>query len=85
MKRFVVLVASFFMAFVIGFQVASFFAEETQAKPNMCILAVEPYYYCEPSNSCHNPGEQRCWLCLGHDVYGEPCLCSRVGCMVPPE
>jgi hypothetical protein len=69
----------------LGLGVSTMFAGPSEAKPNQCILAIEPFYVCQPSASCKEPGEQKCWICLGRDVYGEPCLCSRVGCMVPPQ
>lgn len=56
-----------------------------EAKPNMCVLTIEPFYYCIESNSCKGPGEMKCWECHGWDLYGEPCLCARIGCMVPPQ
>jgi hypothetical protein len=79
------ILAAFVLAFTVGIGLAIFAAPETQAKPIVCKLAVEPFYYCEPHPSCHGPGEQRCWECQGVDLSGEPCLCARVGCMVPPE
>ena len=85
MPKTVVLTAAFVLALALGFGLAAYFADSVQAKPTQCLLHVEPFYVCEPHPSCHNPGEMRCWLCLGHEPStGEPCLCTRVGCMIPP-
>jgi hypothetical protein len=85
MRKAAVVMTTFALAFVIGLGLATMFANDTHAKPQQCVLAIEPFYYCEPHPSCHNPGEQKCWECLGMDLNNEPCLCTRVGCMVPPE
>jgi len=53
--------------------------------PVVCKLLLEPFYSCEPAAQCHEPGEELCYICLGRDLQGEPCLCSKVGCMIPPE
>ena len=84
MRKFGVLAATFVLALVLGAWLSTFMADNVQAKPNMCILHVVPFYVCEPHPSCHNPGEMRCWLCMGHDLYGDPCLCTRLGCIIPP-
>jgi hypothetical protein len=73
------------LAFIVGLWLAAFFANDAQAKPNMCVLTIEPFYICEPHPSCHNPGEEKCIMCHGWDLYGEPCLCVRMGCMIPPQ
>ena len=85
MRKSVVLLTTFVLAFALGFGLSNIFADSPQAKPNQCLLTIEPFYVCQPSPSCKNPGEQRCWECRGWDMYGEPCLCVRVGCMVPPQ
>jgi len=85
MKKAVTLLATFVVALALGIGIASVFPGETQAKPNDCLLFFEPVYYCEPSPSCKEPGEMKCWECMGRDLYGELCLCTRMGCMVPPE
>lgn len=85
MKRAVMLSATFIAALAIGFGLAAVFPGETQAKPNDCLLFFEPVYYCTPSPSCKLPGEMICWECHGRDLYGELCLCYKLGCMIPPD
>lgn len=84
MRRPFVILTALVVVFALGVSLAFLFTE-AQAKPNNCILTVEPFYYCVESRACKGPGEMRCWQCLGYDLYGEPCLCTRVGCMVPPQ
>ena len=79
------LFTTFVVAAAIGFGLAGVVSDEAQAKPNDCLLYIEPFYYCVESNACKGPGEMKCWLCQGMDMYDEPCLCTRMGCMVPPN
>jgi len=83
-KPFLVLV-TLIVALAIGFGSTTMFADNLMAKPIICKLLIDPIYVCKPSPSCKNPGEQVCWRCLGIDIAGEPCLCAKVGCMVPPQ
>ena len=83
MRKLSVLLVAFVLAFTAGIIWSSVTADQVEAKPMICKLAVEPFLYCEPSNRCHGPGEEYCWQCQGIDQNGNPCLCSRVGCLVP--
>ncbi len=85
MPKPLMILSVFAVAFAFGVSLVCLFTAEAQAKPNNCILTIEPFYYCIESPSCKGPGEMRCWQCHGWDLYGEPCLCVRVGCMVPPQ
>ena len=82
MRKMGFVLATFVIAFAAGTVWSLFTAENLEAKPNICVLAVEPFLVCEPSNRC-KAGEQFCWECEGRDPAGNPCLCRRVGCMVP--
>jgi len=82
MRKPVYALAIFVFAFAIGMTQA-YFAPDVQAKPTQCRLAIEPFLYCEASNSCHGAGEMLCWECRGTEPGGAPCLCTRLGCMVP--
>lgn len=83
MRKPITLVTAFFVAVVIGVGLAGVVADQVQAKPNDCLLMIEPYLVCEDSPRCKGAGEQFCYECRGRDLYGEPCLCSRIGCVVP--
>lgn len=76
-------VTAFTLAVILGVGLAAVVAEQAEAKPSDCLLTIEPYLVCEDSPRCKGAGEQLCYECQGVDVYGEPCLCTRVGCMVP--
>jgi hypothetical protein len=76
--------AAFLIVFAVCFGIGLFFGEDAQAKPTQCLLAVEPFLYCQPHPSCHEPGAMMCWECLGITPgSGAPCLCRKLGCMVP--
>ena len=83
MRKAGVLLIAFVLAFSAGVIWTSITAPDVEAKPTICVLAVTPFLVCEPSNKCHGAGEQFCWECQGRDPQGNPCLCRRVGCMVP--
>ncbi len=83
MRKILTAAIVFTLAIGLGVGLATMTASQVQAKPNDCLLALTPYLYCVDSPRCHGAGEQFCYECRGRDVYGEPCLCSRVGCMVP--
>ncbi len=83
MRKIVTVAVVFALALGLGIGLATVTATQVQAKPNDCLLTITPYLYCVASNRCHGPGEMFCYECNGRDVYGEPCLCTRVGCMVP--
>ena len=85
MKRLVALAAVFAVAFSFTLGLTLVTTDSVTAKPNDCLLTIEPFYDCQPSARCKTPGEEYCYLCHGWDMYGEPCLCTRVGCMVPPQ
>lgn len=78
-----IVLGAFVLAFAIGTAWSFFGAEDLQARPTICKLAVEPFLVCEPSTRCHGAGEQYCYECQGVDPAGVPCLCRRLGCMVP--
>ncbi len=82
MRKVTFVLGVFLFAFAIGALSAVFTAEDLEAKPTICVLAVEPFLVCEPSNRCKG-GEQFCWECEGRDPAGNPCLCRRIGCRVP--
>jgi hypothetical protein len=85
MRQILLFGMTFAVVFSIAVGLTAVMAPATQAKPNDCLLTLEPFYYCEPAPRCHEPGEEFCWLCRGWDMYGDPCLCERVGCMIPPQ
>ena len=85
MRKTAMVLLVFTLAFVASYTISPMFAERSEAKPYICILTVYPYYVCEPSGRCQVPGEEYCWECNGRTPAGDPCLCSRVGCMVPPQ
>jgi hypothetical protein len=86
MKRLIAFAAVFAVAFSFGLGLTVFTPEGVMAKPPIiCKLMLEPFYVCNPAPQCHDPGEELCYLCLGRDLQGEPCLCSKVGCMIPPQ
>lgn len=78
MKKTMLVAALFVFAFTLGLSQVLF--TEAQAKPTQCRLAIEPFLYCIPSNACKEPGQMRCWECMGTEPDGTPCLCSLVGC-----
>ncbi len=82
MNRPLVYAATFVVAFAVGLGL-TVFTQDVQAKPNDCVLTIEPFLYCEDHPKCKGPGEQMCWECHGWDMYGEPCICTKLGCMVP--
>lgn len=82
MKKSMYLVAIFVFAFAIGLSQV-YLVGNAQAKPFQCRLAIDPFLYCQPSSSCHGAGEMLCWECQGTEPDGTPCLCQRLGCMVP--
>lgn len=82
MRKAGLVLGAFVLAFAAGVIWSSVTAEPLEAKPFICKLAVEPFLYCEPSNRCKGD-EQFCYMCQGVEPSGAPCLCSRVGCMVP--
>ena len=83
MRRALVIATSVVVVMALGLTLVSSLAYDAQAKPVQCILTVEPFVYCEQANRCRGEGEMLCWECLGVTPDGEPCLCSRLGCMVP--
>lgn len=83
MRKILTATLVFALAIGLGIGLATISAGPLQAKPNDCLLTITPYYYCVDSPRCHGVGEQFCYECNGVDMYGEPCLCTRVGCMVP--
>lgn len=82
MRKAGLVMATFVFAFAIGTLWSLFAAAPLEAKPNTCILAVEPFLDCHPSNRC-DAGQEFCYECEGRDPAGIPCICRRVGCMVP--
>ena len=82
MRKAGLLLATFALAFAVGTIWSLFTAEPLEAKPNTCLLAIEPFLVCEPSNRCKGD-EQLCIECQGRDPAGVPCLCRRLGCIVP--
>lgn len=83
MRKAGILMATFVLAFAFGVIWSSFNGVAVEAKPTTCILAVTPFLVCEPSNRCKGAGEEFCYECQGWDPAGNPCLCRRIGCMVP--
>ena len=85
MRKVFSLFAVFTLAVVIGLGAAAAFATQSEAAraPIVCKLTFEPFLVCEESPRCKGEGELYCYECQGYDLNGEPCLCSRVGCMVP--
>jgi hypothetical protein len=83
MRRFLTVFTAFTLACILGIGLATTVAPQAEAKPIICKLAVFPYLVCEDSPRCKGAGEQYCYECHGYDINNEPCLCYRVGCLVP--